>query len=240
MRDPEGQALGVARLTRSAFRELNPEPCKYAGHVWVISAVAAPSIDHLPGDAILSRRHSNCSDVWAALGHRDGARASKAIWDLIHTPRLVPFVKTRLGAYLLAQEKFDALVADLDDKRFAVRDKAMKELLAEDKAALPQVHRALSGPVSLEKQRRLELIAKHLENQRFGATPGGACIGSHWHGGGASLAPLLTASQTGSTTSSQRRATKGNGFHSRKLGAAIGASGGGGEELRGAAATARN
>jgi hypothetical protein len=54
------------------------------------------------------------------------------------------------------------LIADLDSDKFAVRQKAAKELRQIGGTAEPFIKKALEGPISLEARRRLEQILPSL------------------------------------------------------------------------------
>jgi WD40 repeat protein len=102
--------------------------------------------------------------LWADLAGDDAARAYRAIQALIASPeRTLPFLRAHLrpASAPVAPDRLAKLLADLDSSRFTVRAKAETELGHLGEAAEPALERALTGPVSLEKRRRLEqLLAK--------------------------------------------------------------------------------
>ena len=72
-------------------------------------------------------------------------------------------VTTIVLSLLQAQQtNIDRLIKDLDNDRFAVRQKATEQLQALDEAAIPQVKKALTKKdLSLEQRRRLEGVLEH-------------------------------------------------------------------------------
>jgi WD40 repeat protein len=102
---------------------------------------------------------------WDDLASSDAARAYQAIGALA-TARdaAVSHLKQRVKPVSdLGTERLDKLIADLDDQRFAVRDKATKELteLAEDAEAA--LRAALAKKPSLDVTRRIEEILKRIK-----------------------------------------------------------------------------
>ncbi len=104
--------------------------------------------------------------LWATLSGADVAEAQQAISALaIHAGQSVSFLEARLGAVPATDPRRMAqLLADLDDQRFVVRQKASRELEELGELAEPTLRQALSGKPSLEVRRRLEqLLAKREE-----------------------------------------------------------------------------
>ena len=56
------------------------------------------------------------------------------------------------------------MIADLDDERFAVREKATTELEKLGKEIEPALHKALQGKPSLEVRRRIDRLLEKLES----------------------------------------------------------------------------
>jgi WD40 repeat protein len=103
--------------------------------------------------------------LWDDLASRDAARAYASLWALADMPgRTVPFLKEHLRPIPAdIGQRIARLIVDLDSKRFAVRQAAMKELEKLDDAAVPALRRGLADKLSLEAHRRVEvLLAKQV------------------------------------------------------------------------------
>jgi WD40 repeat protein len=122
-------------------------------------------LTHLPkaavARAVLSDRELDA--LWSDLAGSDAVRAYRAIWELAAAPRLaLPFLHKRAQAPpdSLSQERLDKLVADLDDNRFAVREKAAAELERLGRAAFPTLRKALDSSSAEVRRRAEELLEK--------------------------------------------------------------------------------
>src|SRR5262249_53327528 len=62
-------------------------------------------------------------------------------------------------------ERIAKWIADLDDDKFAVREKAHQALAAQGKAALPALRQGLEAKPSPEQRRRLEALVKRADAQ---------------------------------------------------------------------------
>jgi WD40 repeat protein len=101
--------------------------------------------------------------LWSDLAGADAPRAYRAVWALSAAPReAVPFLlehaKAPEGA--LSQERLAKLIADLDDNRYAVREKASAELEKLGRAAHPALRKALDSPSAEVRRRSEELLEK--------------------------------------------------------------------------------
>jgi hypothetical protein len=98
--------------------------------------------------------------LWADLAGDDAARAYRAAWRLADDPgRAVPLLRERLKPVAAAPtDTARALVKDLDSDRFAVREKADKQLRDYGERARPALRAALDDNPSTERKRRLEVI----------------------------------------------------------------------------------
>lgn len=105
------------------------------------------------------------SALWADLAGDDARAAYQAIWRLAGDPeRSVPFLKQRVRSIPLADAKRSAaLIADLDSKQFAIRDRAAKQLKALAESAEPFLRQALTASSSAEAARRLERLLASLQ-----------------------------------------------------------------------------
>jgi hypothetical protein len=100
--------------------------------------------------------------IWSDL-IGDAPAADAALWTLARAPRQsVLFLRERLRPVAITAEQ-TKLVADLDSKEFAVRDKAFRALDALGDGAELALHKALQAKPSLEVRRRLEQL---LEKRR--------------------------------------------------------------------------
>jgi HEAT repeat protein len=98
--------------------------------------------------------------LWAELGGTDAARAYRAIRALVAVPaQTVPYFKPRLQPIPPPDPKQLArLLADLDDRQFAARAKATRELVKLGRQAMPALRQVLAGQPSLEVRRRVQEI----------------------------------------------------------------------------------
>jgi WD40 repeat protein len=98
--------------------------------------------------------------LWDALAGHDGKAAYRAMWALAEAgPRTVTFLQARLRPVRDdSQAWLRRLVAELDDKKFAVREAAAKKLRALGPKVAPYLRRALAANPPLEVRKRLESI----------------------------------------------------------------------------------
>ncbi|HZU35362.1 MAG TPA: hypothetical protein VFA18_05620 [Gemmataceae bacterium] len=104
---------------------------------------------------------------WADLANPDAARAYQAIRRLAAAPRQgVLYLAQRLRPVPHADEQRIArLIAELDNRQFAVRQKAFKELNQFGERALESYRKALEGHPSLEvRSQLLRLRARYSVN----------------------------------------------------------------------------
>jgi hypothetical protein len=120
--------------------------------VWdVFDVPAAPPVELAP--------------LWVDL-RSDGPTAYSAMRKLLAAgDRAVAFIAGRLHPAPAADtKKIAALIADLDNDRFAMREKASAELATLDEAAEAALQNALKGSPTAEKRRRVQaLLAKIAE-----------------------------------------------------------------------------
>ncbi len=97
--------------------------------------------------------------LWTALADDDASVAFQAVWSLAAGQDTVPFLRERLHPTSAVDTKHvSRLLADLDSDRFAMREKAAKELEQLGRLAEPALRKALAGRPSLEARRRLEKL----------------------------------------------------------------------------------
>jgi WD40 repeat protein len=101
---------------------------------------------------------------WQALAEEDPARAFNAIRELIAAPAASPpWIKERVKPMApVSTEHIDRLIAEVDDTRFRVRQKATAELLQIGAPAGPAIDKVLAGNPTLETRRRLEDVRKRV------------------------------------------------------------------------------
>jgi WD40 repeat protein len=104
----------------------------------------------------------NFDPAWRDLAGADANTAYQAMRGLAAVPAdVLPFLRKHLPAAPVPGEKrLAALIADLDDEQFAVREKAVKDLENFGEAAVRACEKALQGQPSAEVRRRLESFVK--------------------------------------------------------------------------------
>jgi hypothetical protein len=101
----------------------------------------------------------NLEDLWDDLGRLDAAKGYQATWLLTDVPeQAIALFKPRLRP--AAAVPIDRWIAELDDKVFAVRQKATADLASHVEQAEPALRRALTRYPSLEATRRIERLLK--------------------------------------------------------------------------------
>jgi WD40 repeat protein len=82
--------------------------------------------------------------------------------------RTVAFIKQRLTEAAAAEKRVRELLPDLDDDRFAVRERASAELVKLGEPAAPTLREALKVAASVEMRRRIEEVLASLNKDRPG------------------------------------------------------------------------
>ncbi len=102
--------------------------------------------------------------MWEDLAEMDAARAYRAICTLIRSPsESVPFLAGRLRPVAAPSAgRVERLVADLDSRQFAARQRTARELEELQEVAEPALRKALAGAASLEYRRRVERLLEAL------------------------------------------------------------------------------
>jgi HEAT repeat protein len=106
--------------------------------------------------------------LWADLSGEDAAKAYRAVWALAAAPeQAVPFLQARLRPAVAADPdpRVARLITDLDDPRFAIREKATQELAKLGKSAGPALRQVLDNSPSPEVRRRAEGLFKKMGRQ---------------------------------------------------------------------------
>jgi len=96
--------------------------------------------------------------AWADLGDSDETRALRAALVLATRKDTLPFLKERLKPVLVDPIQVARLIADLEHRTFATRQKATDDLAYMGEHAVPYLRRALEGKPSLEARRRMEQL----------------------------------------------------------------------------------
>jgi hypothetical protein len=126
--------------------------------------VTAPLAKKLPRKGPLSKQELNT--LWDALA-ADPPAAYRAIWALVGaSAQAVPLLKTKLRSAGGDRQRLPGLLADLDSKRFEVRERASRELERFGEIAEPSLRKMLVGKPSLEVRRRVESLLDRLSPRR--------------------------------------------------------------------------
>jgi WD40 repeat protein len=109
--------------------------------------------------------------LWMELGHKDGVRAYRAMWELAAAG---PAAVTLLAPHLrptprMEEAKLTQLIADLDSERFETRDRASRELQQLGQRAEPALRKALEAKPSLEVTQRLRALLEQVEHRTLTA-----------------------------------------------------------------------
>ena len=118
------------------------------------------------------------------------ALATEASVTLATVPeQAVKLLKQRLQQVeQITPMEIDQLVANLDHKKFAVREQAEKRLYLVGEAAKPALLRVLGGKLPLEMKQRVEKLLAQLERspktEAVTATAGGGGVGVPQHSAG--------------------------------------------------------
>ena len=104
--------------------------------------------------------------LWADLESPDAARSWRAMQTLVGSPETaVPFLGEQVRSLPALYRRVTRLVADLDAKRFAVRQRATAELQRMGRLAEASLRHALEGRPSLEARRRMEAVLTEIEKR---------------------------------------------------------------------------
>ncbi len=101
------------------------------------------------------------------LANSEPAIGVQAAWNLARVPGLaISALKSALRADLRPDpNEVEGLIAQLDDDRYRVREKAAKELLLLRVAIRKPIEKALNNSPTAEKEKRLRQILENLEKQ---------------------------------------------------------------------------
>jgi hypothetical protein len=103
--------------------------------------------------------------IWKDLASADAQNAFRAIGTLVASPaEAVPLLKERLQPIPPPNAKrLEGLLKDLDDRRYAVRQRAMRDLAELAELAAPALKQLLAREPSAETQQRVKQLLGRLE-----------------------------------------------------------------------------
>jgi hypothetical protein len=138
-------------------------PCTFLTVALGLVTVAAVGQPAAQKDAKLSAKE--LQRLWEDLAGADAAKAYRAIGAIAGDPtQSVPFLKERLKPVVApGPGVIERLIADLDSKRPAEHEKAMKELENWRRLAVPALERALGGKPSQQARKRIETLLERAE-----------------------------------------------------------------------------
>jgi hypothetical protein len=100
--------------------------------------------------------------LWLELGTHDGGRAGQVVARLAAAPKASAFLRERMRPILERAFQVDRLIADLDNRSFAIRERASRQLEGLGELAESALRRAADDKTSLETHRRIVLILAKL------------------------------------------------------------------------------
>jgi WD40 repeat protein len=183
---PDGRTLALGlwdHTVRLWDAFTGQEICRFRGHQDAISAIAFTADGHklasgsLDGTGLIWDLTGEIAAkpldagtlhaLWDDLGGTDAPRADRAFWTLTAAPKqAIPLLREQLiRAKPIATPNLNRLIADLDDDRFDVREKAEKELARLAERAESALRRALDKKPSLEVRRHIERLLARLEQK---------------------------------------------------------------------------
>ena len=122
-------------------------------------------------------------NLWDDLGGTDAAKASKAIWTLVESPvKAIRLVEERSPkAVAIDAEEVRALIGDLENDEFGIREKATKQLQDLGAAAETALMKKLESPdCPAETRVRVQDVLKSwlppLEKSPHEAVLGSRCV----------------------------------------------------------------
>jgi WD40 repeat protein len=124
----------------------------------------ATRLKPLPRPKPAALKAGDLDALWTDLAGADAVKAYRGIQTLTTSPaQVVPFLGERLRpAVPVDAAKLRQLVADLEGKRFAVRQRATNELEKLGELAVPALKQALAAEPPLETRKRVEQLLEKL------------------------------------------------------------------------------
>jgi WD40 repeat protein len=103
--------------------------------------------------------------LWAELAGDDGARAQRAVAELVRSPRTAAFLGKALPAAGVTAERLAALIADLDHDEFERRERASRELTELRELSKLAIRKALEARPAPEARRRLRQVLEAINGK---------------------------------------------------------------------------
>jgi hypothetical protein len=112
--------------------------------------------------------------LWTALGSQEPAAVEQAMKSLTAQPaRTGPFLRQRLRRVPNPDTRLVAAwLSELDSDRFAVREKATRELTKLAEVVEPELRKTLAGSPSLEVRHRVERLLENIKAERLRPSAG--------------------------------------------------------------------
>lgn len=133
--------------------------------IWSLAEVSKKAAD-LPTHVDPDATAEELDNLWQDLESEDGERAYRALRRLSALPdQCVPLLRERVKVTGPTAAQIERLVADLDGDRFAVRQRATRELDEMGVTAEPVLRKALEGKPSLEVRQRIELLVGRMKGR---------------------------------------------------------------------------
>jgi hypothetical protein len=108
--------------------------------------------------------------LWEDLASADASKAHRAVGRLVAAPgQSLPFLRERVRPIVLDRSRSSRLLADLEDDRFAVRERATQELEQLERAAATDLREALAARPSLELRRRVGSLLQKIDRPEMSA-----------------------------------------------------------------------
>ena len=125
--------------------------------VWDVSVFRSP-----PENKKTAR--IDLDDCWNDLASADPKFGYSAAWKLVvSADEAIPHIAAALTKSVPAAKVISQLIADLDSRRYAIREKATRELMAAGDKAVGALREARKGKVSAEQLERIDELLKKLD-----------------------------------------------------------------------------
>lgn len=103
--------------------------------------------------------------LWTDLAATDAVKGYQAIGRLIRSGKqVIPWLRKQLPPVpAVDAARIKSLIAELEDDRFEIRERASKKLVSLGELATPALRKALEGKPALELRRRAEILLRQAE-----------------------------------------------------------------------------